>query len=115
MKKLLVSLLIASVMFGVIYFTAIYQSPQQLQAQFDAQLLKIKSYNDTLALIDEYLSLRNGSRSSEELKDLQESIINASDGLITASVQDYDSFDRQAKALKTVFSIEVTKLTGKAE
>lgn len=64
--------------------------------------------SDALQAIDDYLSLRSElDLMNQKISDLQDIILVASDGLITADKQDYESFDREAKALRTILSMEL--------
>lgn len=64
--------------------------------------------SEALQAIEDYLSLRSDlDLTNQKIFDLQDIILAASDGLITADKQDFESFDRQAKALRTILSMEL--------
>lgn len=88
-----------------------------LDRKFDELMGTIDEQNITLDLVDEYRRLKEeidgGALSAEELVSKQERLaevkallVQRSDGLITATDNETEAFDRQVKALEAVIQLE---------
>ena len=72
--------------------------------------------DEALQAIEDYLSLRSElGLTNQKISALQDIILAASDGLITADKQDYERFDREAKALRTILSMELDDQSDRTE
>lgn len=112
-KKTLLILVIvlAIVAGGIYYFTSVYKSPAQVLAEKQATREALQKKEADLAAIEEYLGMReNGTDPEGKTSTLQDAIIAAGEGLITASKDNTEDFDREVKALRTVISVDIAKL-----
>lgn len=115
-KKTLLILVIvlAIVAGGIYYFTSVYKSPAQVLAEKQATREALQKKEADLGVIEEYLSIRENSADPEErLSHLQDAIIVAGEGLIAASKEAFEDFDRQAKALRTIVTMQIDELKEK--
>lgn len=101
------------------------ESFEKLDEQFDTLMGTINEQNVTLDLIDEYRQLKseidNGTLSTEDLAAKQERLaevksllVQRSDGLITATDNETEAFDRQVAALESVIQMERDQARAKA-
>lgn len=95
------------------YFTSVYKSPAQVRAEKAALEATLMEKQSALEVIQEYLAKREtGVQVSDELSTLQDAIIKESDGLVTATKDNFESFDRQAKALRTIVSMQIDEINA---
>ena len=93
------------------------ESFEKLDEKFDELMQTIAGHNETLELIEEYKQLRSeidsGTLSSEELASKQERLaevknmlVQRSGGLITATDNETEAFDRQVGSLETLVAMQ---------
>lgn len=114
--KVLIIILVLVVVTGAIYyFTSVYKSPAQMQAEKVAIQAALQEKQAGLVAIEDYFLMRQQPDApQDQIVVLQDAIIKAGDGLITASKDDLEAFDRGAGALKTLLSMEIEELTEAA-
>jgi hypothetical protein len=99
---------------AIYYFTSVYKSPEQLRVERAATEAKLETKRETLAVIEEYLALREQNDPGTQagvLDALQEKLLAFSEGLIVHAKDDYESFDRAVKAFRTIVTMEIDELS----
>ncbi len=98
---------------------------EKLDEEYGGLMKTISEHNVSLDLIDEYRQLKaeidGGKLSTEELAAKQERLaevksllVQRSEGLITATDNETEAFDRQVAALETIIQMERDQARGKA-
>lgn len=107
-----ITLLVAAV---ISFFAFVYKSPEQQKVKRVAMEQVLQEKKEVLLLIEEYLSLRKKQETDSNqygtLSDLQDRLIQASDGLITYAKDDYEFFDLAVGAFRTIVNMEIDELS----